>query len=174
MASSFGLPVDGRIVYVRLFSAIALIILVIACINFMNLSTARASKRVKEVGLKKALGVDRKALIFQFLTESVLMAFLSLILAVSLVAIFLPQFNEITGKQLAPDFDIFLISSVLAVTLMTGLVSGSYPAFYLSGFDPAGVWKDQCFHRRIMGTKRIGSLSIYLVRHNDSIGAGGL
>ena len=136
-----GVPTGGRILYVRLFSAIALIILVIACINFMNLSTAKASKRVKEVGLKKAIGVDRKTLIIQFLGESVLMAFLSLVLAIALVLPLLPQFNEITGKQLTFGFDTRLISVIVGATLITGLLSGSYPALYLSGFKPATVLK---------------------------------
>lgn len=136
-----GVPVDGRILYVRLFSVIALMILVIACINFMNLSTAKASKRLKEVGLKKSIGVDRKTLIFQFLGESVLMAFLSLILALSLMTLFLPLFNEITGKQLTLSLDMPMVTAILGITLVTGLLSGSYPAFYLSGFNPVTVLK---------------------------------
>ena len=136
-----GVQAGGRIEYVRLFSIIAIFILLIACINFMNLSTAKASRRLKEVGIKKAIGADRKALIFQYLGESMLMTFLSLCMAILLVVLFLPQFNQITGKQLTLSFDINLILSVLGITLFTGLIAGSYPAFYLSGFNPVMVLK---------------------------------
>lgn len=90
----------GRISYVKLFSIIAIFVLIIACINFMNLSTARASRRIKEVGIKKAIGANSNSLISQFLVESVLISFISLFFAVVLVAHLLPQFNLITGKQL--------------------------------------------------------------------------
>jgi putative ABC transport system permease protein len=136
-----GVLAGGRIEYVRLFSIIALFILVIACINFMNLSTAKASKRLKEVGIKKAIGASRHSLIFQYLGESMLMTFFSLIVAIGLVVLFLPQFNNITGKQLTLQLDSSLILVVLGITLFTGLISGSYPAFYLSGFNPAVVLK---------------------------------
>jgi hypothetical protein len=107
----------------------------------MNLSTAKASRRLKEVGIKKTLGADQKALMFQYLGESMLMTFLSLAIAILLVVLFLPQFNQITGKQLALSFDINLILSVLGITLFTGLIAGSYPALYLSGFNPTTVLK---------------------------------
>ena len=136
-----GVQAGGRIEYVRLFSIIAIFILVIACINFMNLSTAKASRRLKEVGIKKAIGAGRKTLIFQYFGESMLMTFLSLLLSILLVVLFLPQFNQITGKQLTIDFDVTLILSVLGITLLTGLIAGSYPALYLSGFNPITVLK---------------------------------
>ncbi len=136
-----GVQVGGRIEYVKLFSIIAIFILVIACINFMNLSTAKASRRIKEIGMKKALGAGRKSLIIQYMGESILMAFLSLIIAILLVELFLPQFNEITGKHLRLNFEISVLLSVLCITLFTGLVSGSYPALYLSGFNPVTVLK---------------------------------
>ncbi len=136
-----GVQAGGRIEYVRLFSIIALFILVIACINFMNLSTAKASRRLKEIGIKKAVGANRSTLVYQYLGESWLMASLSLITAILLVALFLPQFNQITGKQLALTFDVNLIVSVLGITLVTGLIAGSYPALYLSGFNPVAVLK---------------------------------
>jgi ABC-type antimicrobial peptide transport system permease subunit len=136
-----GIPSGGRIGYVKLFSLIALFILMIACINFMNLSTAKASKRIKEVGIKKAIGAKRSILIFQYLSESMLMSFLSLLMAIVLVEFLLPQFNEITGKQLAVHFDTNLILAVLGITLFTGFAAGSYPALYLSGFSPALVLK---------------------------------
>lgn len=136
-----GKQAGGRIDYVRLFSVIAVFILLIACINFMNLSTAKASRRLKEVGIKKAIGAGRSALVFQYLGESMLMAILSLIMAIVLVLLFLPQFNQITGKQLYLPFNTSLILSFLSITLVTGLIAGSYPALYLSGFDPVAVLK---------------------------------
>ncbi|MBX2842827.1 MAG: ABC transporter permease [Flammeovirgaceae bacterium] len=138
-----GVQSGGRIEYVRLFSIIAAFILFIACINFMNLSTARASRRVKEVGVKKALGVKRLSLIYQFLGESMVMAFLSIITALILVMLFLPQFNEITEKKIALVLDGNLVLSLLAIALITGIISGSYPALYLSGFRPVIVLKGE-------------------------------
>lgn len=136
-----GIQVGGRIEYVQLFSVIAIFILVIACINFMNLSTARASRRLKEVGIKKTLGAPRKTLISQFLGESMVLTVLSLLLALLLVMILLPQFNFITGKQIVLRFDLSLILSILCITFITGLVAGSYPALYLSGFSPKTALK---------------------------------
>lgn len=137
-----GIQVGGRIDYVRLFSLIAIFILVIACINFMNLSTAKASGRAKEVGIKKAMGAGRGALVMQFLGESMLMAFTALFLAIVLVYISLSAFNGITGKQLSlSHIDTTLMLSVVGITLLTGLLAGSYPALYLSAFKPAMVLK---------------------------------
>ncbi len=136
-----GVQSGGRIKYLQLFSIIALFILGIACINFMNLSTAKASRRIKEVGIKKAVGASRKALIYQYLGESMMMAFLSLALAIVFVEVFLPQFNLITGKQLTLRLESNLALSILGITFFTGLLSGSYPALYLSGFNPALVLK---------------------------------
>ncbi|WP_136468261.1 ABC transporter permease [Flagellimonas onchidii] len=136
-----GKQVGGRIQYVKLFSIIALIILVIACINFMNLSTARATKRLKEIGVKKAVGANRNIFITQFLGESLLMAFIALTVSMAMVALFLPQFNLIVGKQLALIFDFNLILIILGITIFTGLVAGSYPAIYLSGFNAITVLK---------------------------------
>ncbi|WP_121356168.1 ABC transporter permease [Flavisolibacter nicotianae] len=133
----------GRIDYVRLFSLVALFILVIACINFMNLSTARASRRLKEVGVKKVVGSTRKALIVQFLSEAVLITFLSSLIACFLVAAFLPLFREVTGKEFDIRLSPGLISLLLGATLVTGLLAGSYPAFYLSHFSPITVLKGQ-------------------------------
>lgn len=133
----------GRIEYVRLFSIIAIFILLIACINFMNLSTARGSRRAKEVGVKKTFGVDRASLIYQYLTESVLMAFISLILSVLLVVIFLPKFNLLTDKEISLSLSPYLFGAFLLITLITGLLAGSYPALYLSSFKPAIVLKGE-------------------------------
>ncbi|WP_436486200.1 ABC transporter permease [Chitinophaga sp. ARDCPP14] len=137
-----GIQVGGRIDYVRLFSIIAIFILVIACINFMNLSTAKAAGRAKEVGIKKAMGAGRGVLMLQYLGESMVMAFASLLMAILLVFLLLPVFNNLTGKQLSLfHFDTALILSGLGITFFTGLVAGSYPAFHLSGFKPAAVLK---------------------------------
>lgn len=136
-----GIQSGGRIDYVILFSVIALFILGIACINFMNLSTAKAARRVKEVGIKKAVGANRITLIIHYLSESVSMAFLSLALAILLVEVFLPEFNLITGKQLTLSPSPVSLAIILGVTLFTGVIAGSYPALYLSGFNPAAVLK---------------------------------
>jgi len=133
----------GRIEYVQLFSVIAIFILAIACINFMNLSTARASRRTKEVGIKKALGIKRSGLIAQFMSESILVALLSLIIAILIVWLVLPEFNTITDKKIVLDFNLIQISFFLGITLFTGFIAGSYPALYLSGFNPVKVLKGQ-------------------------------
>ena len=136
-----GKQAGGRIEYVRLFSMIAIFILVIACINFMNLSTARASKRAKEVGVKKAIGAERGELIQQYLSESLLIALLSLALAIIMVNLFLPKFNTITDKSIAFDWSPTMLGVFFLITVLTGLLAGSYPAFYLSGFEPVKVLK---------------------------------
>jgi putative ABC transport system permease protein len=136
-----GKQAGGRIAYVKLFSAIALFILAIACINFMNLSTANASRRIKEVGIKKVVGASRTALILQYLGESVLMSFLSILLAIILIVILLPSFNSITGKQLTFSYSSEMIVTVIIIGLVTGIFAGSYPALYISGFKPAMILK---------------------------------
>lgn len=136
-----GVQAGGRIEYVKLFSIVAIIILAIACINFMNLSTARASRRLKEVGIKKAIGSTRRALVLQFLSEAIFMAFASLLVAIAIALIVLPVFNHITGKQLSIEPDPQLIIAAIIITFITGLISGSYPAFYMSGFDVVSVFK---------------------------------
>jgi len=136
-----GVSVGGRISYVRLFSIIAAFILVIACINFMNLSTAKASRRIKEVGIKKVVGARRTTIMLQYLGESMLMVILSLVLAIAFVTLLVPQFNIITGKHIILSANAGLISSVIIITVITGIIAGSYPALYLSGFKPAEVLK---------------------------------
>jgi putative ABC transport system permease protein len=136
-----GIQSGGRIEYVIMFSLIALFILAVACINFMNLSTAKATRRIKEVGIKKAVGANRRSLILQYMGESFMMSFMSLLIAVLLVDLLLPQFNQITGKQLSLSFDGGIILSFLSITFVTGFIAGSYPALYLSGFNPATVLK---------------------------------
>jgi ABC-type antimicrobial peptide transport system permease subunit len=131
----------GRIQYVRLFSIIAVFILAIACINFMNLSTARASRRLKEIGIKKAVGAGRRTLVYQHLSEAMLMAFLSLLVSIAVVYMLLPGFNLITAKHLSLNFDKTLLLSLASIVAFTGLAAGSYPALYLSGFNPVAVLK---------------------------------
>jgi putative ABC transport system permease protein len=134
-----GQQAGGRITYVRLFSLIALFILLIACINFMNLATARGTARLKEVGVRKVIGANRGAIILQYLGESVVLATLSLFFALWLVSFLLPKFNQITGKELAIHLDLPLILALMGITLFTGMVAGSYPALYLSHFRPAVI-----------------------------------
>ena len=127
-----GISVGGRIEYVKLFSLVAIFTLMIACINFMNLSTARASRRVKEIGVKKAAGAGRQTLTLQFLGESILISVLALVLAVIAVYLLLPLFNTVTEKHLVLSLNPNHITVFLVTTLITGLLAGSYPAFYLS------------------------------------------
>jgi putative ABC transport system permease protein len=134
---------NGNITYVYIFSTIALFILFIACINFMNLSTGRASSRAKEVGIRKVVGARRAELIKQFLGESFLLSFISLLLAVVLVELFLPVFNSLSGKELSVSFfgnGTFLVA-FLGIFIAVGILSGSYPAFLLSAFIPVDVLK---------------------------------
>lgn len=133
----------GRIEYVRLFSIIAIFILIIACINFMNLSTARASKRAHEVGVRKAIGANRRTLIRQFIGESILITFFSMLVAYVLVLILLPQFNEITGKHIVLNLSPELILFSLLIVVATGVLAGSYPSLYLTHFNPAKVLKGE-------------------------------
>jgi len=143
-----GVLVGGRIEYVKLFSIIGIFILVIACINFMNLATAKATRRIKEVGIKKAIGASRRTLIIQYLTEAMMMALLSLAIALLFVDLLLPQFNSITGKELDLRFNLGLVLSLVGITATTGLLAGSYPAFYLSRFSPSVVLKGSFNSRR--------------------------
>lgn len=136
-----GVLAGGRIDYVKMFSIIAVFILAIACINFMNLSTARASRRLKEVGVKKVVGARQSHLVAQYLSESILMSVFSLLVAMLIVWLFLPQFNVITGKQLSFTYTPAFGLALLGIVLITGLGAGSYPALYLARFNPATVLK---------------------------------
>ncbi|MEZ0540756.1 ABC transporter permease [Fibrella arboris] len=137
------LEAGGNIQYVWIFGAIAVFMLLIACINFMNLSTAGASKRGKEVGVRKVLGSLRSSLTTQFLTESLLLTAVSLILGVVLVAITLPFFDDLTGKELSLNRlkTPWLVPAILLLGTLVGLLAGSYPAFFLSSFKPIAVLK---------------------------------
>jgi putative ABC transport system permease protein len=134
---------NGNIVYVYVFSFIAILILAIACVNFMNLSTARSANRAKEVGIRKVAGSTRGDLIFQFLTESVLLSFASLVLAMGIAFSLLPVFNQLSGKQLDAEmlFSWRILPMIVGLVLTVGFLAGSYPAFYLSSFQPIRVLK---------------------------------
>lgn len=161
-----GLPDDlepaGDITYVYIFSGVGLFILLLACINFMNLSTARSAGRAKEVGLRKTLGSPRTQMIFQFLSESFLYSFLSIALAIGVSYLLLPQFNLLSGKQLSlqvlmsPAF----LAAVVVLIVVVGLVAGSYPAFYLTAYKPVEVLKGKV--RAGMKSKGIRSSLVVL------------
>jgi len=133
----------GNIQYVHIFTFAAIMILVIAGINYMNLSTALSLKRTREVGIKKAIGAGRYTLIIQFLTESFILSLIAVLLACIIIEIFLPEFNTITGKQLTLNYDFFFAGLLLSVTIVTSLLSGCYPALLLSSFSPARIIKDK-------------------------------
>jgi putative ABC transport system permease protein len=130
-----GIPVGGRIEYIALFATISVFILVIACINSMNLSTAKAARRLKEVGIKKAVGAARRNLVSQYLFESVMMSVIAMMIAVLLADLLLPAFNVLTSKHLTLKFNGVMIAALACITLVTGILAGSYPALYLSGFN---------------------------------------
>ncbi|XWW43862.1 ABC transporter permease [Fibrella sp. USSR17] len=140
---------NGDIQYVYIFSAVALFILLIACINFMNLATARSSKRAKEVGVRKVLGSERGQLIGQFMAESILTASLSLLVAIALVSLAMPLFNDITAKQLTIGRLLTpgMLISIALLPLGVGLMAGSYPALFLSSFRPISVLKGSVISR---------------------------
>ncbi|HWZ14160.1 MAG TPA: ABC transporter permease [Mucilaginibacter sp.] len=134
---------NGTIQYVYIFSAIALFILLIACVNFMNLSTARSSNRAREVGVRKVLGSARKHLVTQFLTESIMVTFAATLIALFAAVALLPAFNQLSGKALSVSAQTltWLVPALLFIVLFVGAMAGSYPAFYLSSFQPIDVLK---------------------------------
>ncbi|MDP9078517.1 MAG: ABC transporter permease [Bacteroidota bacterium] len=134
---------SGNVQYVYIFIIIAAFILLIACVNFMNLSTARSAGRAREVGVRKVLGSNRETLIYQFLTESTLTSFISLCIALFIAALLLPYFNQLSGKQITLDLlaTIWLAPCLLVVTVFIGLMAGLYPAFFMSAFQPIEVLK---------------------------------
>lgn len=146
-----GVNTGGRIQFVWLFGVIGIFILLLACINFMNLSTARSENRAKEVGIRKAIGSFRSQLINQFFSESLMVAALALIICLGIVVSVLPWFNEIANKQMSmPWQSLYFWTSCFGFTLLTGIIAGSYPAFYLSSFRAVKVLK---------GTFRAGRLA---------------
>ncbi|MGF7038600.1 ABC transporter permease [Mucilaginibacter lappiensis] len=137
-----GKPEGGRIEYVRIFSEAAIFILIIACINFMNLATARSVKRAKEVGVRKVVGSGRGSLIAQFFGESLLFSFMAMIVSVILLIVLLPAFAHFTGKQFdSPFLQASFWFSLLGLTLATGFIAGIYPALYLSSLQPVRILK---------------------------------
>ncbi|RFZ94194.1 ABC transporter permease [Mucilaginibacter conchicola] len=137
-----GKAVGGMISQIKLFVALAICILLVACVNFMNLSTARSEERAKEVGIRKAIGSGRGSLISQFITESIILSLVSVGIAVVLVVISLPYFNTLLGiKLVLPYSDPMAWAALLGIGVLTGLLAGSYPAFYLSSFEPIKVLK---------------------------------
>lgn len=161
--SDFGyeLSPSGNIKYVYIFSAVALLILLIACINFTNLTTARSANRAKEVGIRKVLGTERKNLIAQFITESTVISVFSLLIAVLLAYIALPLFNDIAAKSMHIKilFSPLILPVLIALPFVVGLLAGSYPAFYLSAFKPIQVLKGKLQQ----GSKSGGLRSVLVV-----------
>jgi len=137
------LEANGNLQYVYIFTAVAFFILLIACVNFMNLSTARSANRAKEVGIRKVLGSLRGSLVSQFMIESILLSFISMLLALGLAYLLVPVFNELSGKQMAIGLFSrpWLVPAMLALVVIVGILAGSYPAFYLSAFRPIAVLK---------------------------------
>jgi putative ABC transport system permease protein len=133
----------GDISYIYIFSAVAIFMLVIACINYMNLATARSANRAKEVGIRKVMGSQRKQLIVQFITESVMIALMALTVSIILIYALLPAFNTLSSKEIPFTYVLQLpvLLSLLGIVMFAGVVGGSYPAFYLSGFNPVNVLK---------------------------------
>jgi putative ABC transport system permease protein len=158
---SFELSPGGNIGYVYIFSVVAFFILLIACINFMNLTTARSANRAKEVGIRKVLGTERGRLISQFLTESTLMVVLSLIIAVGIAFLVLPMFNDVSGKfmQIRNLFSPIILPLWILLPLLVGALAGSYPAFFLSAFRPIDVLKGKLK----LGSKSGGLRSVLVV-----------
>jgi len=141
-----GKPVAGFIEYVRIFSIIGMLVLLIACINFVNLTTARSEKRAKEVGVRKAIGSGKKELVFQFLIESVLVTFIAFMFSIALVQLALPSFNTLTGGAITIPFTSATFWMItLCCVLVTALAAGSRPAFYLSSFNPVKVLKSSVY-----------------------------
>jgi putative ABC transport system permease protein len=137
-----GKNAGGRIQQIYLFGAVAILILVMACINFTNLSTARATSRSREVGIRKSIGAQKNGLVIQFISESMLLSFFALMFAIVIVQLLLPFFNEVTTKSIQLDLTnpVFIIGT-LGIAIITGLLAGSYPAFVLSRFNPVKVLK---------------------------------
>ena len=143
----------GRIEYVRLFGIVAIFILVIACINFMNLTTARSVKRAKEIGIRKVVGAFRTSLIRQFIGEAILLTAISMVIAIVLLALVLPAFNQLTQKLIPLPFrDAWFWGGMIVLIFVTGFISGSYPALFLSSFNPVIVLK---------GTLKLSTLSAW-------------
>ena len=158
---SYELAPNGNIQFIYIFSIVALFILAIACINFMNLTTARSAKRAREVGIRKVLGTERRNLIAQFLSESILMVLLSLFIAIGVVWLVLPLFNDVADKSMHLNslFSPLILPLLIALPFVVGFIAGSYPAFFLSAFRPIEVLKGKLKS----GAKSVGFRSILVV-----------
>ncbi len=162
---------NGDMAYVYIFSASAILILLIACINFMNLATARSMHRAKEVGMRKVVGAQKTQLIFQFLIESLLLSFIAVIIAGIFIEFLIPYFNSYTGKNITFGLlkDTNYLTGLLILTVITGLIAGSYPAFYLSSFKPIRILRGKFLQSKSNGRFRKGlvvfqfSISIFLI-----------
>lgn len=160
----------GMIEYVQLFTAIAVFVLIIACINFMNLATARSEGRAREVGIRKSIGSRRRELVGQFLGESILVAAIAMIIAIGIVELVLPAYNQLVNKTVTIDYDNTMVWIVgIALVMLLGVISGSYPAFYLSSFQPVKVLKGKVnlgkgtsTPRKVLVTLQFG-FSIFLI-----------
>lgn len=160
---------NSSIEYVYIYTAIAIFILLIACVNFMNLSTARSAKRALEVGLRKVLGADRQLLIRQFMSETIFMTFLALVIAILLAGLTLPIFGDFTGKELSmnllehPEY----ILGMLGLVILVGMLAGSYPSLFLSGFQPVkvlkGTYKIGSIHEKLRSALVVGQFAISIV-----------
>jgi putative ABC transport system permease protein len=165
-----GVITGGRIEYIKMFTIIAWIILLLACINFMNLATARSEKRAKEVGVRKVIGAGRTSLIYQFIGEALFMSLIAVIAGLGIIYMVLPAFNTLIEKQLTPGLsDPIHIATLFLIALLCGIVAGSYPAIYLSGFKPVNVLKGLKLRNSSAGWIRKGlvvtqfSISIILI-----------
>ena len=147
----YGLDGEGVKRPLSFFSILAFLILLIACINYMNLATARAGTRAKEIGLRKVVGANKTNILKQFLSESILFAFFALFISIVLVALFLPVFNQISGKELSMNLvqNKFLYLGILGITFLTGILAGSYPAFFVSSFEPDRILKGTLSSKKI-------------------------
>ncbi|HEY0356557.1 MAG TPA: ABC transporter permease, partial [Flavisolibacter sp.] len=157
----FEIRPSGNAQYVYIFSAVAIFILLIACINFMNLTTARSANRAREVGIRKVLGTERKNLITQFLTESTLMVIIAMVIAIGITSLVLPLFNDVAAKSMSiySLYSPLILPLLIALPLVVGLLAGSYPAFYLSSFQPIMVLKGKLQS----GKRTVGLRSILVV-----------
>ena len=154
----FGYDKSGKmIIFVYLFSIIAGFILLIACINFMNLATARSAKSAREIGIRKVVGAKRSSLIYQFISESIIISFIAVFVALLFVVLLLPGFNQIASKEIGVNalFSSDFIFGLFLITIITGFVSGSYPAFFLSAFRPIKVLKGQLSTGRSQALRKI-------------------
>ncbi|MFC2166902.1 ABC transporter permease [Acidobacteriota bacterium] len=153
-----GLDGEGAKKPLSFFSLLALLILIIACINYMNLSTSRAGTRAKEIGLRKVVGAKKTNIVKQFLSESVLFAFFALFISIVLVGLFLPVFNQISGKELSLNLvqNKFLFLGILGITFLTGIIAGSYPALFVSSFEPDRILKGT------LSAKKIGTSTAFI------------